>query len=50
LIAYLLIATGFVVQTLKKVGVNYLHIFELDYRQKMTEVQLWKAGLIILMI
>lgn len=50
IIGYTLIATGFCIFVFRKYEINYLHIFELDYRQKVTEHQLCKYGMFMLFL
>ena len=50
MLAYILFATGLNVSVFRKYEINYLHIFELDYKFKLTHFQLWKMSLTLIFI
>ena len=50
IISYILFATGIVIRVFRTHSINYLHIFELDYRHKITEFEFWVAGMTLLFI
>jgi len=50
LICYIILASGFVVRVFRKAQVNYLHIFEFDYRFKVQDLELAKAGIMLLFV
>ena len=48
ILAYIVFASGFIVQIMQNYGINYLYIFELDPHYKMTQSQLFKVAVILL--
>lgn len=48
--SYLLIACGIVIRVFRTYQINYLHIFEFDFRVKLADYQLIQAGMILLFL
>lgn len=50
ILCYILFATGSCIYVFRKFEINYLHIFQLDYKYKIQQHQLWKSSIILFFI
>jgi hypothetical protein len=50
LLIYAIFACGLCVHVFRKNEINYIHIFELDYKKKLNEFQLWTTSIILFSI
>jgi hypothetical protein len=47
LLIYIIFASGLCIYVFRRHEINYIHIFDMDYKKKVSEYHLWTAAMIL---
>ena len=50
LLIYIIFASGICIYVLRRHEINYIHIFDMDYKKKVSEYHLWTTAIILFFI